>query len=181
MNQVVSVLQVHNPGQRVRGFKAIPVHTHTWCGGELSADGVVVQSDGIVSRVSLFSGLPKSALVLVPPLVALPELGAGHDQHISIIADPGALQMGVAEPVNDAVRVMVATASIPAVQAGVGTELDHSEGRRGPGVGVAVSASADPRVDLLVQGFDVGAARRPCDSGQRQPGEASKKLAECHF
>ena len=180
MDQVVPVCQVHNPGQGVGRFKTVPMHAHTRGGGQFSLDGVVFQRDGVITCMPAFRGFLKPAFVFVSPTVALSKLGARHDQHIAVVADPSALKMGVAEAVNHAVCVVVTTASVPSFQPGVGAELNHPKGRRGPWVGVAVSSRANPRVHFKVQGLDVGAARRQRDSGQRQPGEASDKLTKSH-
>ena len=134
------------------------MHPHTWGCGQLSLNVVVLQRDSIIPRMPSFRGFPKPALVLVPPAVALSELGAWHDKHIAVVADPSALQMGVAETVDHAVCVVVSTASVPAFQPGVGAQLNHPKRRGGPGVGVAVSSRANPRIHFLVQGFDVGSA-----------------------
>ena len=60
--------------------------------------------------------------------------------------------MGVAESVNDAVRVMISTASIPTVKSGVWAELNHSKRRGSAWIRMPVASRSDPRVDLVMEG-----------------------------
>ena len=57
--------------------------------------------------------------------------------------------MGVAKTIYYTVRKMIAPATVPTFQPGVGTELDCAKWQAGPGVGMAVTTGADKWVHIL--------------------------------
>ena len=97
-------------------------------GGQFHVHAMVVQRDAVPSGVGRFGRFAEPTCATVTPCVGLSELGAGHEQNVSVIADAGALQMGVAEPVHAVVCVVVATTAVPSLKPGVRTELNHAKG-----------------------------------------------------
>ena len=168
VHQLVTVLQIDNPRQRVRLVQRVPVDAHPWGRGQFGQHAVVVQMHGIVPRVSALGRLLKRTLVLVAPGVALSVLGARHHQDVAVIADAGALQVGVAEAVDEAVGVVVPSATVPSFQPGVWTQLDHAKRGGGPGIGVAMSSSANRRVDFAVKGLGPASAAQKNGCGDHQ-------------
>ena len=158
VHELVAVLQIDNPCQCVRLVQGVSMDAHPRGRGQFCQHAVVVQMHAIVSRVSALSRLPECTLVLVAPAVALSILGAGHHQDVAVIADASALQMGVAEAVDEAVGIVVPSATVPSFQSGVRTQLDHAKRGGGPGIGVAMSPGADPRIDFAVKGFRAASA-----------------------
>ena len=57
--------------------------------------------------------------------------------------------MRVAETVDGRIRVMIASAAVPTIQAGVRTELHHPERCSGARIGVSVPSRANERVHPL--------------------------------
>ena len=86
------------------------------------------------------------------PVVSGLGLGIGRrKQDVAVIADAGALQVGVAEAEDDQVGVVVSAATVPTFKTCIGTELDHAKGSSGAGVGVAVATGTDERIHPPVQ------------------------------
>ncbi len=149
----------------------VAVHTATLCGGELAANVVVVQRDGVVARCGHL-GLVAETLAVAPVGVlggAGVELGlaaVGHNQNISQVAVAGATEMGVAEAHDAAVAVLVTGTvvvdtwlvhPIDVVRycVSVGTQLHEAIRETGSGEGVPHTVGADKDVDIL-QGAGAG-------------------------
>ena len=70
----------------------------------------------------------------------------GHDEEISKVGAARSAQTRMGETVDAVVRIMVARAGIPIVDAGVGPGLYHAVRHHGTGVGMPVPAGSDEGV-----------------------------------
>ena len=157
-----------------RPEEGVPVQADAPRGGQLRADVERLQIDRVVAR--------RRFLLFVRERR---RDGRGHlrarlrrrDEDVAQIANPGAAQVGVAEPGNLGVGVVIARAPVPALFPGIGAELHQAAGHRRTREGVAMAAGADERIHVLPQrlaGRDLG--RRllprlgPRSSGRPQAG-----------
>jgi len=75
--------------------------------------------------------------------------GEWHDEDVAVVAASGAAEVRVREAVDAVVGVVVSGASVPSVEAGVGTGLHGAEGDDGAREGVSVAIGAHQRVHIL--------------------------------
>ena len=61
--------------------------------------------------------------------------------------------MRMTEPINNAVAVVVSSATVPACESGVWAQLHHSKWSRRTGVGVAVPSRSNEGIDMAMQGM----------------------------
>ena len=94
-----------------------------------------------------------------------------HDQHVEHVADAGARQMGVAEPHDRAVAMMIARAGIPALDIGIGAELNHAEGQDRARIGMTIAAGADEQIGTRDRHRHGGRDAPDRETGERGPGE----------
>src|SRR3546814_7887074 len=77
-------------------------------------------------------------ITLAIPLVRILDRSGGelqllprrNHQYVEHVADPGARQMGMAEPHDRAILLMIARTRVPAVRIGIGAQLRHPERQR---------------------------------------------------
>ena len=152
VDQLVPVRHVNDQHQGVCGIlEAVAVNAHPGRGGQFHVHAMVVHRDAVPSGVGRLGRFAERTCATVTPRVGLLELGARHEQNVSVVADARALQMGVTEPVHAVVCVVVATTAVPSLKPGVRTQLNHAKGRSGPWVGVSVSSRPDEGVHLQVK------------------------------
>ena len=72
-----------------------------------------------------------------------------HHHNVEHVADPGARQMGMAEPHDRAVAMVITRAGRPPLDIGIGAELDHAERQRRAGIGMPVAARADQQIGCI--------------------------------
>ena len=144
---------------------------HALAGCQFDFDPAALQGAAIVARMGFLTALDETITVPLPPDAArVHGPDGGHQKDVTVIADPRALQVGVAEPVHLVIGDVKPAASIPALQTGVWTELDHAKRHRRSRISMAMPARADERVDLLTQRLFRNCARhqsRP-DQGHQQ-------------
>ena len=149
-----TVLEVDDDAGLLRLRKRVAVHARSWRGGEFRLHLETVEQDTVVSRTRDLVLLVVGGAIAVIGFIrgSGPDAdlaGEGHHQHVAIVADPGAAEVGVTEAPDLRVGIIIAAAGIPARGAGVRAELHHPEGGRGSRKGVAVEAGADERIDVL--------------------------------
>src|SRR5687768_12174006 len=74
-----------------------------------------------------------------------------HEEDVRVVGNAGAAEMRVREAVDARVAVVIAGAAVPPFQPRVRPRLDHAERQRRTGIGVAVTAGADERIDEIVE------------------------------
>jgi hypothetical protein len=149
-----AVLEVDDTPACFRLREGVAVDARARRGGELRLDLIAIEHDLVVAGARGLVFLLERRSVLVVGLVGSSGSDADfsrerHHEHVAIVADAGAAEMGVAEAPDLGVGIVVAAAGVPTGGAGVGTQLHHAEGRGGTGKGVAVEAGADERVDVF--------------------------------
>ena len=162
---VDAVVEVEDDFLRCTLGKYIAVHTATLCGGELAADVVIVEGDGVVARRGHL-GLVAETLAVAPvgvigcAWVELRLTTVRHDENIAQVAVSRSAEMGVAEAHDAAVAVLITgtvvidTRLINPVDVvrngiGVGTQLHKAVGETGSGKGVPHTVGADKNIDML--------------------------------
>ena len=141
----------------------VAVHTTALCGGQLAADVVVVEGDGIVARCGHLGLVTETLAVASVGVVG----GAGvelclttvrHDEDVAQVAVSRSAEMGVAEAHDTAVAVLVAGAvvihswlihpiDVVGDGVGVGTQLHKAVREAGSGEGVPHAVGADKHVN----------------------------------
>ena len=133
-------------------------------GGELAADAVVVEEDGVVARLGMLRLVAEALAIATVGVVGGTGVEArltrvGHDEEVAEVAVARAAEVGVGKTYDAAVAVLVAGAvvvyaglvdPIDVVRdgVGVGTQLDEAVGVAGPREGVAHAVGAYHRVDV---------------------------------
>ena len=121
--------------------------------GQLDVNAMIFEGHTVVASMPRFRRFVECAFVFVSPDGTRAKLRAGHEQDVTVVTHTGALKVGVAESVNDTVRVVVTPAAVPSLESGVRTELNHAKWRGRTWVGVPMPPGSNPRIDLLVKGF----------------------------
>ena len=133
-----SVLEVLGEG--------VAVHAHIVGGGHFG-EKTVVEGHRIVAGSSLLIVVGEREGVLLVDDGGFPD--ERGDEDVAVVLAAGAAQVGVRETVDAVVAVMVGGTAVPALQTGIGAELDGAERKDGAGIGVAVPVGAHQRVDVL--------------------------------
>ena len=94
--------------------------------------------------------------------------GKRHQQHIAIVGNAGAAEVGMAESIHNRIGKMIAGAAVPAIEARVGTELYHAEREGRTGISVTVRAGSDKRIDELGEVVIGGNCRRRAVAGKTE-------------
>ena len=69
-----------------------------------------------------------------------------HEQYIAVIRHSRSLQMRVRESVNNAIAIMITTATVPSVETRIRTQLNHSKRSSCSGKGVSMSARSGEHI-----------------------------------
>ncbi len=160
-------------GRSLAGGEGVAMQAGALGGGELGADAVVLEQDGVEAGLGVLVGVIEAGAVAGVGVAArtgdeLGLAGAGHDEEVEQIAAAGAAEVGVAEAHDGGVGEMVTGAPVPLIVEGVGAELNGTVGDGGAGEGVAVAAGTDADIDERC-GIGGGLARLG----------AGEDLAEC--
>jgi hypothetical protein len=89
------------------------MHADSSCGGQLYIDAMVLEGHAVIAGVTRFRTFVERAFVFVPPHFTRAKLRAWHDQNVSVVTHACALEVGVTEAIDDAVRVVISAAAIP--------------------------------------------------------------------
>ncbi len=140
--------------------------------GEFGADAGISKGHGIIAGARPFGVVAEALAIARAGLFGIAGIqlhlsNLRHDEDVAEVRMARARKMRVAETLDRRVVVAVARGMIVAVadlarRVGVGRQLDHAEGRRRAGEGVAFGAGADHRIDegerigrrLLGEGLD---------------------------
>jgi len=162
--------------------KAIAVESCTLGRGQFDVDAVIRQGDGIPAGLgSLATLVEAGGVAVVEPRGSADR----HEQDVAVVRDTRATQVRVGKAVENVVGEVVARATVPAFQTGVGTELHHSEREGRRGVGVTVPASSDEGIDVarrIVPGGRDRGDEHCCGHGELDlsaPAHAAQSSAKC--
>ena len=107
------MVEIDDQRHSVRLVQRVTMHADSSCRGQLHIDAVVLKGHTVVAGVTRLRFFIECAFVFVSPHFAWAKLCARHDQDVSVITHTCALKMSMAEPVNDAVRVVISATAIP--------------------------------------------------------------------
>ena len=145
--------QVDDQGRPAVLLKGIAVHPGAQGGGEFGQHPGAVEQRLVVTRAGFFVGMAEPrdigifAARFYPP-GKIHFTHSGHDQYVGQVADARAAEVQGTEPGDDAVRVLITGAPVPATDAVVGADLHHAAGQAGARVGMAVGGGSDERIDV---------------------------------
>ena len=120
------------------------------CGGQFRGDPGFRERDFIIAR--------GSHLII---------MGEREEKEISKIGTTGPAQVSVREPENGRITGMVARTAIPSLVSGVRAELDHSERRCRPWIGVTMETCSDKRIRKRDRVLGHGIHARNSQKGDR--------------
>ena len=138
-------------------------HAGAFTGSQFHGDIVVEELDLVVAGGGRFLVMRIARSITGVGIL----LGAGHqlrladlrhEQEVAQVGNARAGQMRQGEAHDRGVGVLVAGGGVPEVPVGIRAELDHAEGRRGAGIGIALALRADEGADVVGQ-MRLGGAR----------------------
>ena len=157
---LVPVLEVDDDLRGAAGRENVFVEPRPPAGTELCRHVVAIQLHLIIPRARLLARVGKGGRVVLPSRRGI-ETPDRHHQYVAKVIAARAAEVGVAESVNQRIRVMVAAATVPvaAVGTGVRAELHHTEWVGGTREGVPVEIRPHEGVDKGDQGGQQGQER----------------------
>ena len=143
----IAVFKVENNVALAFAVELVAVHTDARRNGEFHIDVVVGEFHGVVARFGDFGIVREMRRIL---LVVGRELSAHrHKQHIAVVGTASSAEVGMRETVNFGIGVMVSTATVPAVETGIGAKLNHTERHNCTREGVTVFGGSHHRVYIF--------------------------------
>ena len=141
------VHEVDDHPPRPFAAERIAVHARAGRRRQFDADAFVGQRHGVITARGLFV-VVRERIGHMHVFAFAHRIGTrgGVEQDIGQIGAARTAQVGVRKAVDRRVVVMVARTGIPVARPRVGAELNHSEGCRGPRIGVAVESGSDERI-----------------------------------
>ena len=135
-------------------------HTYPVARGQLHFHLIVIEKHAIVACFGGFilmlesRSVARSGIFLIT-FVRFHITDDRHKPKISIVGAARTAEVGGAEAKDGFIGSVVARTAVPVVHAGVGTELHHTERRRGTREGVTMASRPDERVDIFGRVFHV--------------------------
>ena len=95
------------------GRKGVAVEAHAGGGRKLGPNAVVVERHGVVAGAGGFAAVRVAREVALvrrrlPALVGADGPGIGHNEHVAEVGGPGAAEVGVRKPDQEAIGVVIA-------------------------------------------------------------------------
>ncbi len=151
--QHIAVMQVEDKSiVEILGI-GVAVVSHAAVGGEFDGSVCLVEQHLVIARLRHLVLVREMRLIPIFPLSTFhfPLPTDGHQQHIAVVGAAGAAEVGVAEAVDGVVRIVVATASVPAVETSIWRRLNHAKRHNGTGKRVSVAVGAHHGVNIRGQ------------------------------